>query len=44
MDIENCLLQHGATCHIFLDTIAFLHDKFHDLLISQHGDQEWPAR
>lgn len=45
MDIDSFWFQQdGATCHSALETVALLHDKFPNRVISRHGDREWPAR
>lgn len=45
MDIQQLWFQQdGATCHTSGETIALLHEKFPDRLISLHGDQQWPPR
>jgi hypothetical protein len=44
-EIDNLWFQQdGATCHTSRQTLAFLHEKFPQRVISLHGDQEWPPR
>ena len=33
-----------ATCHTSRKTLALLHQKFPERVISLHGDKEWPPR
>jgi transposase len=44
-EIDNLWFQQdGATCHTARQTLALLHEKFPQRVISLHGDQEWPPR
>ena len=34
--------QDGATCHTSAVTIDLLRERFHDRVISQNGNLQWP--
>ena len=36
--------QGGATCHTSRETLALLHEKFLERVVSLHGDKKWPPR
>ena len=45
LEIDSFWFQHdGTTCHISRETLAVLHKKYLERVISLHGDKEWPPR